>query len=107
MKFDSWEATIDKIRGLLQAEFGRHPELLKSDKLTEYEMKYFSEILDGRANEVGLASSLENLSKMLFKHYGKAPEKELQGDGTYLCEVSIPNREIAAVYKSEILSQKI
>ena len=27
-----------------------------------------------------------------------------QADGTYLCEVSIPNREIAAVYKNEILS---
>lgn len=25
-------------------------------------------------------------------------------DGSYLCEVSIPNREIAAVYKTEILS---
>lgn len=28
----------------------------------------------------------------------------LQGDGSYLCEVSIPNKEIAAVYKNEILS---
>ena len=28
----------------------------------------------------------------------------MQADGSYLCEVSIPNREIAAVYKSEILS---
>ena len=34
----------------------------------------------------------------------KTPKKELQADGSYLCEVSIPNREIAAVYKSEILS---
>ena len=34
----------------------------------------------------------------------KAEKKELQPDGSYLCEVSIPNREIAAVYKSEILS---
>lgn len=30
--------------------------------------------------------------------------KELQADGTYLCEVTIPNREIAAGYKGEILS---
>lgn len=36
--------------------------------------------------------------------YLKILRKELQGDGSYLCEVSIPNREIAAVYKSEILS---
>jgi hypothetical protein len=36
--------------------------------------------------------------------YLKIQKKELQDDGSYLCEVSIPNREIAAVYKSEILS---
>ncbi len=73
VKFDSWEATLDKIRGLLQAEFGRHLELLESDKLADYETEYFSRILDGKANEVELTSSLENLSKMLFKYYGKAP----------------------------------
>ena len=36
--------------------------------------------------------------------YLKTPRKDLQADGSYLCEVSIPNREIAAVYKNEILS---
>lgn len=72
VKFDSWEATIDKIRGLLQDEFGRHSELKKSDKLEEYQKEYFSKILDGSANNVELASALDNLSKMLFKHYGKA-----------------------------------
>lgn len=43
-------------------------------------------------------------SLLLVAGYLKAPKKELQADGAYLCEVSIPNREIAAVYKSEILS---
>ncbi|MCD8078009.1 MAG: PD-(D/E)XK nuclease domain-containing protein [Lachnospiraceae bacterium] len=43
-------------------------------------------------------------SLLLVAGYLKAPRKELQADGSYLCEVSIPNREIAAVYKSEILS---
>lgn len=43
-------------------------------------------------------------SLLLVAGYLKAPKKELQGDGTWLCEVSIPNREIAAAYKSEILS---
>ena len=43
-------------------------------------------------------------SLLLVAGYLKTPVKELQGDGTWLCEVSIPNREIAAVYKSEILS---
>ncbi len=73
VKFDSWDATIDKIRGLLQAEFGRHQELLGSSKLAEFEKSYFSRILDGNATEVDLASALENLSKMLTDHYGKAP----------------------------------
>ena len=36
--------------------------------------------------------------------YLKTTNKDLQEDGSYLCEVSIPNREIAAVYKSEIIS---
>ena len=43
-------------------------------------------------------------SLLLVAGYLKAPKKELQADGSYLCEVSIPNREIAAVYKSEIIS---
>lgn len=43
-------------------------------------------------------------SLLLVAGYLKTPQKELQADGSYLCEVSIPNREIAAVYKSEILS---
>jgi hypothetical protein len=43
-------------------------------------------------------------SLLLVAGYLKTQEKELQADGTYLCEVSIPNREIAAIYKSEILS---
>ncbi len=43
-------------------------------------------------------------SLLLVAGYLKTPKKELQGDGSWLCEVSIPNREIASVYKNEILS---
>lgn len=43
-------------------------------------------------------------SLLLVAGYLKVLKKMLQPDGSYLCEVSIPNREIAAVYKSEILS---
>ncbi len=73
VKFDTWEATIDKIRGLLQEEYGRHQELLESDKLSRYEKEYFTKILDSTANEVELTSALEKLSKMLAVHWGKAP----------------------------------
>ena len=73
VKFDTWKATIDKIRGLLQEEYGRHQELANSDKLSKYEKDYFAKILDSSANEVELTSALERLSKMLATHYGKAP----------------------------------
>lgn len=73
VKFDTWEATVDKIRGLLQEEYGRHQELGSSDKLAKYEKEYFAKILEGTANEVDLTSALEKLSKMLTNHYGKAP----------------------------------
>lgn len=119
VKFDSWKATLDKIRDLLQEEFGRHQELATSERIAEYEKTYFAKIINGDASEVDLTASLAKLSQMLTKHYGKAPiiiideydtpiqegySKDLQADGSYLCEVSIPNREIAAVYKSEVLS---
>ena len=73
VKFDTWEATIEKIKALLQEEYGRHQELANSDKLSEYEKEYFAKILDSTANEVALTSALEKLSKMLTTHYGKAP----------------------------------
>ena len=73
VKFDSWDATLNKIRGLLQVEYGRHQELAESDKIQTYEKQYFAKVINGIATEVDLTSALENLSRMLSKHYGKAP----------------------------------
>ena len=73
VKFDSWDATLDKIRDILQEEYGRHQEILLSDNLAEYEKEYFKKMITGKANEVELASALEKLSKMLTSCYGKAP----------------------------------
>ena len=73
VKFDSWETTLDKIGNLLQEEFGRHQELAASGKLAEYEKAYYAKIMNGKASEVDLTASLEKLSLMLTKHYGKAP----------------------------------
>ena len=73
VKFDTWTATLKKIGGLLQVEYGRHKELLESKKLADYEKKSFLKILNGDVNEVDLSASLENLSRMLDAHYGKAP----------------------------------
>jgi hypothetical protein len=73
VKFDSWEETVIKIRGLLQKEFGRHQELLGSSELAEYEKVYFAKVLKEEASEVEMSEALERLSQMLATHYGKAP----------------------------------
>lgn len=73
VKFETWHATIDKIRELLQDEYGRHRELLNSEKLASYEKAYFKKMIDGSTDVVELTSALEKLSKMLTSHYGTAP----------------------------------
>lgn len=73
VKFNTWQDTINKIKNLLQAEYGRHQELLESPHLAEYEKEYFSKVLNGTTSEVDLSSALENLSRMLTAHYNKAP----------------------------------
>lgn len=73
VKFDTWSATIDKIRALLQEEYGRHQEILYSEYIAKYEKDYFTKILEGTATEVDMTSALEKLSAMLARHYGKAP----------------------------------
>lgn len=73
VKFDSWSETIDKIRDLLQTEYGRYQELLESERIAKYEKEYFKRIIEGTATEVDLSSALEKLSRMLTEHYDKAP----------------------------------
>lgn len=73
VKFDSWQATVEKIKLLLQEEYGRHQELLSSDRISDYEKEFFNKVLSATENEVELSSSLEKLSKMLATNYGKAP----------------------------------
>jgi len=73
VKYETWTAMLDKLSGLLQVEFGRHKELLESDRIADYEKDFFRKVLYGNASEVELSSSLENLSRMLDAHYDKAP----------------------------------
>jgi len=74
----------------------------KTKKLTGREAE-IQELLNKRISKSAIARIL-GVHRLTVAGYLKTPKKELQADGSYLCEVSIPNREIAAVYKSEILS---
>ena len=73
VKFDNWQATLDKIKDLLQAEFGRHAKILNVSQLADYEKEYFSKMLNGSASYMDLTVALEKLSKMLASYYGVAP----------------------------------
>lgn len=73
VKCDTWEKAYDLIYKLLRNEVERHSELLESEKVSFYEKKYLTNILEGQGNENDVALIFLKLSKMLHVHYGKAP----------------------------------
>lgn len=73
VKFSTWEETLEKLKELLQKEFGRHSELLQSTHIAEFERSYYRKVIEGQASKVELTSALANLSQMLHEHHGIAP----------------------------------
>lgn len=73
IKCDNWEDTFDLFRKILQSEFSRHGELVNSEKLEEYDKRYFSQILRGEGNENDYALAFLHLTRMLDLHYGIPP----------------------------------
>ena len=66
VKFDSWKATLDKIRDLLQEEFGRHQELATSERIAEYEKTYFAKIINGTISRILLKMHIQDKYKSIF-----------------------------------------
>ncbi len=73
IKFNTWEETFEAIKDVFSKEAHRHSKLQMSSKCDEYDKKIFAKLLSGEVNEVELSGALENLSRMLHKHYGIAP----------------------------------
>ena len=73
VKCDDWENAYDLIYKIIRNEIERHSELLNSDKISAYEKKYLTSMLNGEANENDVAFAFLNLSRMLHTHYGVAP----------------------------------
>lgn len=69
VKAKTWENTLESIRDVIAQEYRRHKYLLEDPQFDKYEKKYFCSILDGTVTEVGLETSLRNLSNMLNLHY--------------------------------------
>lgn len=73
VKCDDWENAYDLIYKIIRNEIERHSELFNSDKISAYEKKYLTSMLNGGANENDVAFAFLNLSRMLHTHYGVAP----------------------------------
>lgn len=71
VKCSDWSETFNKISKLISFEFLRHIELETSNKLNTYEKEQFALIANGNATEIDYQMSLQLLSLLLHKHYGK------------------------------------
>ena len=71
VKCSSWDDTNEMIKMLISLEFQRHVELESSSKLSEYEKEKFIMIARKKAADVDYQMSLQFLSLLLHKHYGK------------------------------------
>ena len=73
IKCENWENAYDLIFKILRNEVERHNELLDSSKISSYEKRYLTNILNGEVNENDVALIFLNLSRMLHIHHGTAP----------------------------------
>ncbi len=73
VKLSTWEATLQKLKELIAAEFARHRELKVSDRISDYERLRYQAIVMGTADPVVYEGALGLLSAMLHAHYSVAP----------------------------------
>ena len=70
VKFNSWQSAQKCIADIIRLEYARHDELMNSLRLNSFEKNYYAKMINGEADEVELAGSLDMLSGMLRNHYG-------------------------------------
>ncbi len=73
IKETTWEVAYDKFAITLYEEFDRHKYLLLNKTLESYEREFYARILERRASQAELETSLHFLAKLLHKHYKKKP----------------------------------
>lgn len=71
VKCSTWPDTFQKIKKTISLEFIRHEELENSTKLSSYEKEQYHLLAGENANEIDYQMSLQLLSLLLHKHYGK------------------------------------
>ncbi len=68
---ESYETAFEMAVMLINKEAGKYSFLLDSEKLTQNEKEAFSELLSRKMNRAVFCGSLELLSRLLQKHYGR------------------------------------
>ena len=71
VKCADWNQTFEMIKKLISLEFRRHIELENSDRLNEYEKSQYADLAKETAEAAEYQLSLQTLSLLLHKHYGK------------------------------------
>lgn len=71
VKCTDWQTTYNLLTKLIMMEFRRHIELEDSSKLNKYEREQFASLAKGTAENSEYQLSLQILSMLLHKHYGK------------------------------------
>ena len=71
VKCTSWQETYSMIIRLIALEFRRHIQLENSEKLNKYEREQFVALANSTADASEYQLSLQILSLLLHKHYGK------------------------------------
>lgn len=71
VKCSTWPDTFQKIKKIISLEFIRHEKLENSTKLSSYEKEQYHLLAGENANEIDYQMSLQLLSLLLHKHYGK------------------------------------
>ncbi|MBQ3543831.1 MAG: hypothetical protein IJA34_02405 [Lachnospiraceae bacterium] len=66
VKYEDWESAYDLCYKILRNEIERHNELLVSDRVSSYDKKYLTSILDGEASKMDVACAFLNLSRVVF-----------------------------------------
>ncbi len=73
IKSERYDLTYNKLRTLIANVFDEHNYLKQSDKLTVKDKRVLQLIVDEKADQVKIESSLCFLTSILFKHHGVKP----------------------------------
>ena len=68
---NTYEEAFGHLIKIINREARRLQLLLESSKLTQYDKKLFEQLLDRKMDEETLASSIQELTELLEKHYGR------------------------------------